>query len=85
MIELPLSGNVGLSLGCPAVMTSLSSEFTTFSKLVVCAMMICGRHRGLPYPLDRADLFPGERLVKDGRYEYPSLPKFPKINRYWTS
>ncbi|KAK8132044.1 hypothetical protein PG999_000217 [Apiospora kogelbergensis] len=53
-------GNVGLSLGHPAVSTSLSGQFTVFSKLVVCAMMIRGRHRGLPYSLDRAVLLPGE-------------------------
>ncbi|KXH33990.1 low-affinity potassium transport protein [Colletotrichum simmondsii] len=54
------SGNVGLSLGHPSVMTSLSGEFTTFSKLVICAMMIRGRHRGLPYSLDRAIMLPSE-------------------------
>ncbi|KAH9225950.1 hypothetical protein K456DRAFT_1755055 [Colletotrichum gloeosporioides 23] len=53
-------GNVGLSLGHPSVMTSLSGEFTTFSKLVVCAMMIRGRHRGLPYALDKAIMLPSE-------------------------
>lgn len=53
-------GNVGLSLGHPSVMTSLSGQFTVFSKLVICAMMIRGRHRGLPYTLDRAIMLPGE-------------------------
>ncbi|KAK7973599.1 hypothetical protein PG989_015447 [Apiospora arundinis] len=53
-------GNVGLSLGHPTVNTSLSGQFTVFSKLVICAMMIRGRHRGLPYSLDRAILLPGE-------------------------
>ncbi|RMD42220.1 hypothetical protein DV735_g2867, partial [Chaetothyriales sp. CBS 134920] len=33
-------GNVGLSLGHPAVMTSLCGRFSAFSKLVLCAMMI---------------------------------------------
>ncbi|KAF7586671.1 low affinity potassium transporter [Aspergillus hancockii] len=55
-------GNVGLSLGYPTVSTSLSGEFTVFSKLVICVMMIRGRHRGLPYKLDRAIVLPGERL-----------------------
>ncbi|KAI3187448.1 hypothetical protein CBS147311_10190 [Penicillium roqueforti] len=58
-------GNVGLSLGYPTVSTSLSGEFTVFSKLVVCVIMIRGRHRGLPYKLDRAILLPGERLEED--------------------
>lgn len=54
-------GNVGLSLGHPAVMTSLSGQFSVFGKLVICAMMIRGRHRGLPYALDRAIMLPDER------------------------
>ncbi|KOS43199.1 hypothetical protein ACN38_g5919 [Penicillium nordicum] len=58
-------GNVGLSLGFPTVSTSLSGEFTVFSKFVVCVIMIRGRHRGLPYKLDRAIVLPGERLEED--------------------
>ncbi|RYP44221.1 hypothetical protein DL768_009285 [Monosporascus sp. mg162] len=60
-------GNVGLSLGHPDVMTSLSGQFRTFSKIVICAMMIRGRHRGLPYALDRAIMLPDERRGEDGR------------------
>lgn len=56
-------GNVGLSLGYPTVLTSLSGKFTTFSKIVICAMMIRGRHRGLPYALDRAIMLPGNDIV----------------------
>lgn len=52
-------GNVGLSLGYPTVLTSLSGQFRPFSKVVVCAMMVRGRHRGLPYALDRAVKLPG--------------------------
>ncbi|KAI9035068.1 potassium ion transporter [Aspergillus affinis] len=59
-------GNVGLSLGYPTVSTSLSGKFTVFSKLVICVMMIRGRHRGLPYKLDRAIFLPGE-LSEDER------------------
>ncbi|KAJ5824274.1 Potassium transport protein high-affinity [Penicillium robsamsonii] len=58
-------GNVGLSLGYPTVSTSLCGEFTVLSKIVVCVMMIRGRHRGLPYKLDRAIVLPGERLEED--------------------
>ncbi|KAJ5160881.1 uncharacterized protein N7482_007885 [Penicillium canariense] len=53
--------NVGLSLGYPTVNTSLCGQFTIFSKLVICVVMIRGRHRGLPYKLDRAVILPGER------------------------
>lgn len=54
-------GNVGLSLGYPTNLTSLCGHFTVFSKLVICAMMIRGRHRGLPYALDRAITLPSGR------------------------
>ncbi|KAL2758874.1 hypothetical protein ACRALDRAFT_2052263, partial [Sodiomyces alcalophilus JCM 7366] len=54
-------GNVGLSLGHPAVSTSLSGQFRLASKLVICALMIRGRHRWLPYALDRAIMLPNER------------------------
>lgn len=49
-------------------MTSLCGKFTTFSKLVICAMMIRGRHRGLPYALDRAIMLPGENDQVDDNY-----------------
>ena len=58
------SGNVGLSLGHPTVAISLCGKFTTFSKIVICIMMIRGRHRGLPYQLDRAIMLPDEHLVE---------------------
>ena len=60
------SGNVGLSLGHPSVNTSLSGVFSDFSKIVVCFMMIRGRHRTLPYALDRAIMLPSDRLTEDG-------------------
>ncbi|SPQ25969.1 2c00e388-04bd-4db8-8990-ee307c3bb16f [Thermothielavioides terrestris] len=55
-------GTVGMSLGYPTVNASLSSQFTVVGKLVIIAMMIRGRHRGLPYGLDRAILLPSEAL-----------------------
>ena len=66
------SGNVGLSLGHPAVITSLCGQFTPFSKLVICAMMIRGRHRALPYAIDRAIMLPTDDSNDDtneGRLE----------------
>jgi len=65
-------GNVGLSLGHPDVETSFSGQLSVFSKLVICAMMIRGRHRGLPYEIDRAIQLPSERLVDDPGRPYPS-------------
>ncbi|KAK4621802.1 Low-affinity potassium transport protein [Fulvia fulva] len=55
-------GTVGLSLGYPDYTPSFSGQFKTLSKLIIVAMMIRGRHRGLPYALDRAILLPSEKL-----------------------
>lgn len=44
-----------------------------FSKLVVCAMMIRGRHRGLPYALDRAITLPNDR-DEDSEARYRDEP-----------
>lgn len=55
-------GTVGLSLGYPTTDASFSSQFKVISKLVIIAMQIRGRHRGLPYALDRAILLPSESL-----------------------
>ncbi|KAL1866828.1 hypothetical protein VTK73DRAFT_4477 [Phialemonium thermophilum] len=55
-------GTVGMSFGYPTVNASLSSQFTVLGKLVIIAMQIRGRHRGLPYGLDRAILLPSESL-----------------------
>ncbi|CUM51413.1 uncharacterized protein AC631_04225 [Debaryomyces fabryi] len=57
-------GTVGLSLGYPGVNVSLSGEFTVLSKLVMIAMVIRGRHRGLPYALDRAIMLPDDNMQK---------------------
>ncbi|KAM0335146.1 hypothetical protein ACHAQA_000187 [Verticillium albo-atrum] len=58
-------GNVGLSLGGPEGTTSMSGHYTIPAKLVVCLMMIRGRHRGLPNALDRAIVLPS-RGTEDG-------------------
>lgn len=61
-------GTVGMSLGYTGTNTvqwpnaSLSGQFSVVGKLVIIAMMIRGRHRGLPYGLDRAILLPSESL-----------------------
>lgn len=57
-------GTVGLSLGYPTINASFSAEFGTIAKLIIIAMMIRGRHRGLPYALDRAILLPSENLSR---------------------
>lgn len=57
-------GTVGLSLGYPGINASFSTEFRVLSKLVIIAMQLRGRHRGLPYALDRAILLPSESLQR---------------------
>ena len=39
---------------------------STFSKLIICVVMLRGRHRGLPVALDRAIVFPTEFVQKAG-------------------
>ncbi|KAJ5795288.1 hypothetical protein N7457_001887, partial [Penicillium paradoxum] len=55
-------GTVGLSFGYTDVNTSFSGQFNVVSKLVIIAMQLRGRHRGLPYALDRAVLLPSDAL-----------------------
>ncbi|KAF6837262.1 potassium ion transporter [Colletotrichum plurivorum] len=67
-------GTVGLSLGYTGVNASLCSQFTTGGKLVMIAMQIRGRHRGLPYGLDRAVLLPSEaRMKKEAEEAQPPI------------
>eukprot|EP00668_Euglena_longa_P035983 GGOE01046236.1.p2 GENE.GGOE01046236.1~~GGOE01046236.1.p2 ORF type:complete len:256 (-),score=59.59 GGOE01046236.1:26-793(-) len=47
-------GPVGLSLGYPGTVTSLSAVFQPISKVVIILIMIAGRHRGLPRSIDNA-------------------------------
>ncbi|CAI4046643.1 hypothetical protein SUVZ_11G2600 [Saccharomyces uvarum] len=62
-------GTVGLSLGYPNTNTSLSAQFTVLSKLVIIAMLIRGRNRGLPYTLDRAIILPSDKLEQIDRLQ----------------
>lgn len=62
-------GTVGLSLGYPNTNESLSYKFTTLSKLVIIALMIRGRHRGLPYALDRAIMLPDDAMKKRDQWQ----------------
>ncbi|KAG5296781.1 potassium transporter [Histoplasma ohiense] len=78
-------GNVGLSLGYPGINTSLSGKFSAFGKLIMCAMMLRGRHRGLPSQLDRAVMLPSDRLVDGDEKENNSeIRNSTKIKRYHT-
>jgi len=55
-------GTVGLSVGLPDQAYSFSGAWHTLSKLILCAVMLRGRHRGLPVAIDKAVLLPSEYL-----------------------
>ncbi|MCJ1386052.1 hypothetical protein MMC17_009177 [Xylographa soralifera] len=55
-------GCVGISIGLPNQDPSFSGGWHVLSKLILCAVMLRGRHRGLPVAIDRAILLPGEHL-----------------------
>lgn len=57
-------GTVGMSLGYPDYNPALSGQFNVIGKLVIIAMMLRGRHRGLPYKLDRAIILKGDTLSR---------------------
>ncbi|KAI6995489.1 TrkH-domain-containing protein [Hortaea werneckii] len=54
-------GCVGISVGVPWAYYSFSGSWHTLSKLILCAVMLRGRHRGLPVAIDKAVLIPGEK------------------------
>lgn len=61
-------GCVGISVGVPWAAYSFCGSWHTLSKLILCAVMLRGRHRGLPVAIDKAVLLPGEG-DGDGRAE----------------
>ena len=73
-------GTVGLSLGYPDTNQSFSRQFTTLSKLVIIAMLIRGKNRGLPYSLDRAIILPSDRLEHIDHLEGMKLKRQARTN-----
>ena len=63
-------GTVGISTGLPHAAYSFSGGLYTGSKLVLCLVMLRGRHRGLPVALDRAVRLPGDDLIRDEEEDY---------------
>jgi Trk-type K+ transport system membrane component len=55
-------GTVGISVGLPDQAYSFCGAWHTLSKLILCAVMFRGRHRGLPVAIDRAVLLPNDAL-----------------------
>ncbi|KAF4809163.1 Low-affinity potassium transport protein [Colletotrichum tropicale] len=58
-------GCVGISVGLPNDAMSFAGGWHAGSKLVLCLVMLRGRHRGLPVASDRAVRLPGQRLLED--------------------
>ena len=56
-------GCVGVSVGIPNAAYSFCGAWHKGSKLILCAVMLRGRHRGLPVAIDRAVLLPGDHLA----------------------
>jgi Trk-type K+ transport system membrane component len=54
-------GCVGISTGLPNQLYSFSGAWNTLSKLILCAVMIRGRHRGLPVAIDKAIMLPSDK------------------------
>lgn len=63
-------GTVGLSLGYPHSETSLCGRFSAAGKLVIIAMQLRGRHRGLPHAIDHAILLPCDAQPMSGDGEW---------------
>jgi len=53
-------GCVGLSIGLPDQAYSFCGAWRASGKLILCALMLRGRHRGLPVAIDKAIQLPGE-------------------------
>lgn len=58
-------GTVGLSTGYPNVDMSLSSQFSVIGKLVIIVLLYRGRHRSLPYAIDRAIILPTSKMLRN--------------------
>lgn len=55
-------GCVGISVGLPNANYSFAGGWHTASKVVLCAVMLRGRHRNLPVALDRAVRLPRDEM-----------------------
>ncbi|GAB7364642.1 hypothetical protein MBLNU230_g5445t1 [Neophaeotheca triangularis] len=53
-------GCVGISVGLPTAAYSFCGAWGAISKLILVAVMLRGRHRGLPVAIDKAVLLPSE-------------------------
>lgn len=64
-------GTVGLSFGYPGTVMALSAQFGVFSRLVIMAVALAGRHRGIPAAVDASVFLPD--LLQAQRHKPPSF------------
>ncbi|KAE8343611.1 cation transport protein-domain-containing protein [Aspergillus arachidicola] len=57
-------GCVGITTGLPDQAYSFSGGWHSLSKVVLCAVMLRGRHRSLPVAIDKAIMLPGDYLER---------------------
>jgi Trk-type K+ transport system membrane component len=64
-------GCVGLSIGLSNAEYSFCGAWHASAKLVICALMLRGRHRGLPVAIDKAIRLPSEKeaLIEEEDHE----------------
>jgi len=60
-------GTVGMSLGVHGQNYSLSGALSPLSKVIICFVMLRGRHRGLPMAIDRAVMLPSDYQREDAQ------------------
>ncbi|RSL74756.1 hypothetical protein CEP53_000052 [Fusarium sp. AF-6] len=58
-------GCVGISVGLPDENCSFSGGWHAASKVILCAIMLRGRHRGLPMKIDPVVLLPSESMFRE--------------------
>ena len=74
---------MGISVGAPNEAYSFSGAWHAVSKLILCAVMLRGRHRGLPVAIDKAILLPTDEedfeeedaRIRDERISTASSPQ----------
>ncbi|KAI9494167.1 cation transport protein-domain-containing protein [Zychaea mexicana] len=74
-------GNSGSSTGYPGVTTSQAGSYRTLSKLVLIALMVRGRHRGLPSAIDHAVLLPSDRLEEREEQEHRMRRRHAEVSQ----
>lgn len=63
-------GCVGISVGVAHDSYSFCGAWSTASKVLLCAVILRGRHRGLPVALDRAVRLPGDELEQEEEEDF---------------